>query len=806
MAASKLKLVGRYRTWRPGVREGRLQNADGTQHRVLIRPLPGIPAKDDILQALRQEAKLLAGIQHQDVLRVEHVTAFGGKAALVVEAIDAIDLSHVMRLLDDRHQVIPLRAAVEIVAIVAAAVDAATAPVPGSGEASVVHPGPVPGEILIDSLGRVKLAGFRVMTTGQPPPACPEGYAPPEGLDPNRPTAYGLGALLVELLTGAPPPPPAQDEQSHERILRRTTTRIAAKVGQAGWEDLVRIVRATLAFTPQARLGPADFARELRAHALDQRSPRLRTWAPAAIPGLRKQLDPSAPGGGLDDPSQPPLPPDPLEDRPTVVGGGTPEQLASLEASFGPARQLGFDDPSEEMATEVVSADLLARIRAMPLGDTDGLEKTLPANSPVAQSAVEPNLGPPPSIAPPPSLPPLDDAPVASAFRPMDDPRVSAPVRPLDDSAILPPLPPLQVPDDAPTVKWTVGDLADAGFEPPSPTEDSVPLATEEAPTAEHADGSEQAATAGPSTPIDPGAIAPSDHSDDEEPVPERRRRRAWLLLLPLAAALLFGAWTAWYFLPGLIGSLTGPTREQLSDPLLGDLLDPPAELPTAPPPPTEPAAPTEQPDDSPLAQHQPLDPGLPDRTTSGPVPGEQPLDAPDMATTAEDDPQGSAREQAIAALRAEPPAPPQPDEPDEPPAEVQPQPSPTAEPEPDEPKPDPAGDDEPDGDAVAAAPPTGQPDPDEVEPEPAAPPDEPTAAGLFRVEFLTAHPDIFELEVKCHQGSAKGPPPVILNDAGKGPCRVTAFTNNSGRMIAWIGLTGPATLTCFEGGQRACN
>ncbi len=75
----------------------------------------------------------------------------------------------------------------------------------------------------------------------------------------------------------------------------------------------------------------------------------------------------------------------------------------------------------------------------------------------------------------------------------------------------------------------------------------------------------------------------------------------------------------------------------------------------------------------------------------------------------------------------------------------------------------------------------------------------------LFRVEFRVDDPDIEEIEIKCHQGSAKGHPPVVINDAGKGPCRVTGLTTDGVKLVSPVVLTGAHTFTCFANGERRC-
>jgi hypothetical protein len=760
LTAAKLKLTGRCDAWHADVREGKLVHAGGDPMAVLVRPVPGLEAGREALAALREEARLLSRIRHQNVLRVVHVTSVGGQAALVHEACGGIGLARALALLAERRERMPLRAVAELVCTVATAVDAACVKLPGQREARVIHPGPAPEDVLIDGLGRIRVAGFRVAAPGRPLPPCPEGFSPPEGLQPGPATAYGTAALLVVLLTEEPVLPAGERHEAHEAMLRRTSIRIAAKVVHEGWEDLTRIVRQAMHHDPQARLSPAELAHELRSHALRHHSPGLRAWAPAAVPGLLRRLEPHE--AHAERAPDPDLVPEGVAARPPL-GFSPPPELPS---------------EVEEMATEVVSPAVAERLRAEPA------EPTLPhLEEPRAAPAV---------LAPPPSLPERDSSAIREGRPPL-----AATVLPLPRPAPGPPAPHPAVSGKALVVEVLVQD---------SPTEEIREPRTDEVPTRE-------VPRKPPPPPPEVRSIVPEapDHFgplEEHEDPPARRRGGALWLLLPLAAAaLLGGVWAGLQVLPRLLPHVANDAPEQVGASRdLADLLEPA-------PSPEKPQAPEglegiPAPGEDGLAEA----PALPEPANgSEPGPTEPAQAEPPLAPPAPAPPAPhpiappATRADAIAALTPPPP---------EPAA----QPEPAAHPEP-----------------AASPPPVTHADPgphDRIEPEepeepeilvgtdvpdkpPPAPPtavlmpppisQAPVSAESFRVEFRSAMPDVFEIEVRCHQGSGKGPSPVVLNDAGKGPCRITGLSSQAGRLVAWFALTGPGTVTCFGDGQRLC-
>ncbi|MBM4393623.1 MAG: hypothetical protein FJ090_21060, partial [Deltaproteobacteria bacterium] len=207
MGKATLRLIGTFEAWAPFARAGRLGRANGSEVPVLVRVLDGTTADEASLAALREDGRLLGRLQHENVLRVEQTSGVGGKLAVVHENFDCVAMHKVLEALRARGQVLPARVAAEVAATVGIALEEALKI--GDDERRLGHPGSTPQEVLVDTSGRVKLAGLRVRHQGAAWPAAPRGYAPPSapssGPDAWQAATWMAGALLVELLTGEPP-------------------------------------------------------------------------------------------------------------------------------------------------------------------------------------------------------------------------------------------------------------------------------------------------------------------------------------------------------------------------------------------------------------------------------------------------------------------------------------------------------------------------------------------------------------------------------------------------------------------------
>ncbi len=426
MARATLKLTGVYEAWGPHVRTGRLQRASGAESAVLVRVLEGRPADDASLTSLREDGRLLARLQHENVLRVEQTSGVGGMLALVHESFDCVAMSHVIGALLARGQVLPSRVAVEVAAAVGIALEEALKIT--DGERRVIHPGPTPGEVLVDTAGRVKLGGVCALRSGEVWPPPPPGYAAPEGAGGWQAATWMVGALLLELLTGEPPGEVVRDAARHEAMLRRVGLKLVARPGDTPTEALLQAVRQALAFDPEARGTPGAFGRMLRDLAVQLQTPGLRAWAPGTVPAVQRHAAGALVNRTLAPPhsSVPPAPPlapplrefpehDP-EPEPTMVGipmpsrGAprmqTPSETVPVPVSTvrpqpqrvapGPAVRPSAGGAGPSIGAVAVQPDRLAGMPALPLiGDgSEEAEHTVVARPaqrvPVAAPRVDP--------------------------------------------------------------------------------------------------------------------------------------------------------------------------------------------------------------------------------------------------------------------------------------------------------------------------------------------------------------------------------------------------------------------------------
>jgi serine/threonine-protein kinase len=116
----------------------------------------------DIIDRTRDEAQLLASLQHQNIVRVDAVTEIEGRPAIIMEFVHGLDLAQLLKALKARNLSIPPRALYEIAEGIASALAAAWFKVPiGMAEAlKAVHRDIKPSNIMVSMEGELRVLDF----------------------------------------------------------------------------------------------------------------------------------------------------------------------------------------------------------------------------------------------------------------------------------------------------------------------------------------------------------------------------------------------------------------------------------------------------------------------------------------------------------------------------------------------------------------------------------------------------------------------------------------------------------------------
>ena len=95
---------------------------------------------EEVVHRMRDEARLLGLLRHRHIVDVMDLTSIDGRTAIVMEYLEAVDFRTVSRELTEPGSRIPVRAALEAMAAVAGALDAAynRPPIPGEKPLRVI--------------------------------------------------------------------------------------------------------------------------------------------------------------------------------------------------------------------------------------------------------------------------------------------------------------------------------------------------------------------------------------------------------------------------------------------------------------------------------------------------------------------------------------------------------------------------------------------------------------------------------------------------------------------------------------------
>ena len=281
----------------------------------------------------RREARLIAFLAHPNVIRVVDFIDDRGTSWVVLEHVPG----RTVKELVTETGALPVDTVAHLLNQAAAALDHLHAQ-------GLVHLDVKPQNLLVTASGDLKLIDFGLaQPMGRPQEAINGhtfgtlGYLAPEQLrgEPVDATAdvYGLGAVVYELLTGAPPYPDAASGEATNRLIRTRLSQMPLPptianpaAGLPAWVD--DVVLWALALAPGARYGSAAaFARVFRAgtdgeHPLPAPAPATLVEVPGTIiePPAPPRPAPPGPAPASPDDEAPPPPSATAVTVPTHIG------------------------------------------------------------------------------------------------------------------------------------------------------------------------------------------------------------------------------------------------------------------------------------------------------------------------------------------------------------------------------------------------------------------------------------------------------------------------------------------------------
>lgn len=263
-----------------------LLTAGGFRKPVALKVLNAEMANsEEVVNRLKDEARLLAFVHHPGLVQVDSLVQFKGRWAMVMEYIPGSGLNELIR-----RSGIPARCALELIGRVADALHAAHTAADGDRPLALVHRDMKPSNILVGPSGEVKVLDFGIaradfetresdteeMLFGSPEYMAPERW---ESKDSAASDIFALGLILYEMLAGGQFGRTYPGLESHQRRLLNALENLSSKVPP----HALALLRAMLAYNPEER--PAARGVEILCREICSRmeGPWLRDWSEQVI-------------------------------------------------------------------------------------------------------------------------------------------------------------------------------------------------------------------------------------------------------------------------------------------------------------------------------------------------------------------------------------------------------------------------------------------------------------------------------------------------------------------------------------------
>lgn len=245
----------------------------------------------EIVQRLRDEARMLGLLKHRAIVHVEGLVQIDDRWAVVMELVEGASLAEVVQ-----HTAIPPACALEIAEEVASALDVAySRPTPSGEVLALLHRDIKPSNIQLTPTGEVKLLDFgvaraefggreaetRSVILGSLAYLAPERL---DAIDSHAGDIYALGATLFELLTGEQLGRTSANWDKHR-------DHIACQMSRCADLDpaISTLLRSCLNYDEADRPTASALARELRVLRRTHSEPWLRDWAEEIVPDVQTQ-------------------------------------------------------------------------------------------------------------------------------------------------------------------------------------------------------------------------------------------------------------------------------------------------------------------------------------------------------------------------------------------------------------------------------------------------------------------------------------------------------------------------------------